>query len=65
MVTVKLVTVVAWLLLVVLLIGIWLVFDPLGHRYKERHARGAGHLESTHQQMDGCTAAAKRLWENR
>ncbi len=56
------------------------MFDPLGHRYKERQLRGAGprgagpggagsggagHLESTHQQMDGFTAAAKRLWENR
>ena len=52
--TVKGAVIVGWIIMVVLLIGLWIVFDPLGS-HSSQH-------EDT--EMDA-TAAAARLWETR
>ena len=52
--TVKGAVIAGWIIIVVLLVGMWIVFDPLG-------SHTSPHRET---EMDA-TAAAARLWETR
>ena len=64
-ITVKIVTVLGWLLLLLLCIGILVVFDPLGHKSRITPQERSLMSDDSINLSDSITPAAKRLWENR